>query len=184
MGVLVQVIPSTVEVGTKYQARRVQANEAPIEYSGPLAHQGPVNGVVYHSGMKLIATCGDDARICLWNPFAGRSRNELYPVVRSDGSHTELLLDDKHIPGGAQRHNETEGTLMLPRAMTGSSRSTSLLVGTNTNSIIEISIQNGQLKRSETLARVHSGTILALAAHPTEVCKRRLLSIMRKGKVV
>ena len=96
--------------------------------------------------MRTVATCGEDGLLFLWNPFAGSTRTELFPVTMKDGSNVEMLITDmdgddditpeaialsQHDPGFTPVQSTT-----VPRTLTASVYSTSILVGTSTNSII------------------------------------------------
>jgi WD40 repeat protein len=177
-GTLVQSIPCSEEVGNQYNVRRDQAlkSDFPSTYSGPLGHEGAVKGVAYHSVMRTVATCGEDGLLFLWNPFAGSTRTELFPVTMKDGSNVEMLITDmdgddditpeaialsQHDPGFTPVQSTT-----VPRTLTASVYSTSILVGTSTNSIIEVDCKGSKLGKSSRIMASHSGSILALAAHP------------------
>lgn len=177
-GYLMQSVPCSENIGNEYNAHRREtgSNGMLAQYSGPLAHQGCVTGITYHSGVRALVTCGEDGLLLLWNPHAGKRRTDVYPVKLKDGSHVELAIasidEDDGVSPEAEALSQKDPAFVLssfsvvPRTLTSSVYSTSILVGTSGNSIIEVDCKGGNFKKSSRIVAAHSGSILALAAHP------------------
>lgn len=178
-GILVQSVPCSEEIGSQYNVRREGGSRSdfPLRYSGPLGHDGAVTGVAFHSGMRTVATCGEDGLLLLWNPYAGSNHAEMFPVTLKDGSNVELAMvdmegDDEISPEAISlsQHDQAFAPVQstaVPRTLTASVYSTSILVGTSTNSIIEVDCKGAKFRNFSRVLASHSGSILALAPHPS-----------------
>lgn len=154
-----------------------------LKYSGPVAHQDVVTQVAFCRKNGLVISCGGDGRLLLWRcviqrpvRVPGVSTLGLFtPLLTgtfSEGSHQLVPVDQATrtfqlpttLSGKSERGSgNTTPALPKPTSVQWKDDGKTMLVGTSTNCLWELTVASGEWKL---LFEARSGAVAACSCHP------------------
>ena len=180
---IVGIVPHSVASGNRYILARKQREEIDrltaklrlqshnsdlkkrlegMYYNGPLGHGGGACMVVFSKATNLLITSGGDGRMRVWDPNVGVHERD-WGVATTGG------LEDTGDEYGLKL-NEILHSGAAGRSISWPKSGSKMVVGTSTNSILEVKfdVKDKSFGRVNELVSSHFGTLSGLAVHPTK----------------
>jgi len=180
---IVGIIPHNVKAGNKYnlsrKARedidrlsgklRLQSNNKDLRekveslfYKGPVGHQGGISCIKFNEQTGIMLTGGRDGIVRLWEPNCGV---KLESLKEKSGGLENLPNSNQVDLGEILQHSACARSIHWPKSKSGNAN---ILLGTSTNSIVQLEFDNASSSfgRLKELVSSHFGALSSVAMHP------------------